>query len=229
MKLKVCGARTPQDVRLLAESGADMVGLWFAVPNGHAELDLEQLASLAEVARDSGITPMLVTFTNDVPLLKHAVERTGVRWLQLHAYQPPPVVRGLRGSVSGELHIVKVVHMRDGRCLEQPFLSSYERAGTDYFLLDKVSSDGRIGSTGQRIDGTEVIQLADSLNRPFLLAGGISATNRTDYDSVVGHELFYGIDVDSSARNAEGLFESATVTELSRTWGSTRFRERATA
>jgi phosphoribosylanthranilate isomerase len=148
-----------------------------------------------------------------------------VTWIQLHAYQPPPVVRWLRASFPGELNLVKVLHMRDGACVERPFLSSYERAGTDSFLLDKVSTDGRIGSTGQRLSSTEVIEVVDTLNRPFLLAGGISSDNRADYDPVVSHDLFYGVDVDSAARNADGSFESTSVASLSRVWGTARQQE----
>lgn len=229
MMLKVCGATTEADVRLLADAGADMVGLWFSVPAGRADLSVDRLAVLAAEARACGIIPILVTFSSDLPLLRHAIEASGVTWIQLHAYQPPPVIRGLRATFTGELNLVKVLHMRDGACVEKPFLSSYERAGTDYFLLDKVSADGRIGSTGQRLSSAEVMEVVDTLHRPFLLAGGISSDNRADYDPVVSHALFYGVDVDSAARNADGLFESSSVANLSRVWGTARRKEAVAA
>jgi len=141
-----------------------------------------------------------------------------LRWLQLHAYQSPAVVRALRAAIPGELTIVKVVHLHAGRCLERRFIPSYERAGTDLFLLDAVTEDGRIGSTGQQLRGSDVIDLVPALTRPFLLAGGISAHNRADYESVVEHPQFFGIDVDTAARDDRGRFELASVTDLTRGW-----------
>ena len=81
-------------------------------------------------------------------------------------------------------------------------LASYEKAGVDVFLFDVVSDDGRVGSTGQAIDPAVVAPLADKLNRPFLLAGGISAINRDDYAALAAHPRFLGIDVDTNARTS---------------------------
>lgn len=217
--LKVCGATTLDDITLLAAAGADFVGLWHGVPGGHANLSVEELTVLAAAARATRrLQPVLVTFISDVDVLRDVVERTGLRWLQLHAYQSPAVVRALRAAIPGELTIVKVVHLRAGRCLERRFIPSYERAGTDLFLLDAVTEDGRIGSTGQQLRGSDVIDLVPALTRPFLLAGGISAHNRADYESVVEHPQFFGIDVDTAARDDRGRFESASVTDLTRGW-----------
>ena len=217
--LKVCGARTLADIELLAAAGADFVGLWHGVPGGHADLSADEVAELAAAARDTGrLRPVLVTFSSDVDLLADVLARTGIRWLQLHAYQSPAVVRGLRARFPDELTIVKVVHLADGYCVERPLIRAYERAGTDIFLLDKVTEDGRIGSTGQQLRGAEVAELVPLFTRPFVLAGGISAHNKADYAGVVDHPRFYGIDVDSAARDEGGRFRPAFVSQLRQGW-----------
>lgn len=217
--LKVCGATTLDDITLLAASGADFVGLWYGVPGGHADLSREELTVLAAAATATGrLQPVLVTFISDVDVLRDVVERTGLRWLQLHAYQSPAVVRALRAAVPGELIIVKAVHMLAGKCLERRFIPSYERAGTDLFLLDVATEDGRVGSTGQQLLESDVIDLVPYLTRPFLLAGGISAHNRADYESVVEHPQFFGIDVDTAARDDRGRFAPTIVSDLTRSW-----------
>lgn len=216
--LKVCGARTLADIELLAAAGADFVGLWHGVPGGHAELSVAEAIELAAAARDTGrLRPVLVTFSSDVDVLADVLRRTGIRWLQLHAYQSPAVVKGLRARVH-DLTIVKVVHLADGYCVERPLIRSYERAGTDIFLLDKVTEDGRIGSTGQQLRGAEVAELVPLFTRPFVLAGGISAQNKADYVGVVDHPRFYGIDVDSAARDEGGRFRLAFVSQLRQGW-----------
>lgn len=224
--LKVCGATTKADVELLASSGADLVGLWHGVADGPAEVSVDEVTSLAEAARATGrLEPTLVTFLSDVEVLRRIIERTGISWVQLHAYQMPGMISALRRSVATDLTIVKVLHLKNGKCLERPLIKSYERAGVDVFLLDVVSSTGQIGSTGQRLDAEDVAGLVPTFSKPFLLAGGISADNSADYETVVRHPQFHGIDVDTGARNRSGGFERKNITEISRGWRTARHVE----
>ena len=217
--LKVCGATTKADVELLASSGADLVGLWHGVADGPSEVSVEQVTTLAKAARATGrLEPTLVTFLSDVEVLRHIVERTGISWIQLHAYQMPAMIRALKQAVGTELTIVKVLHLKNGKCLERPLIKAYEAAGVDVFLLDVVTSDGQIGSTGQRLQASDVVDLVPSFNRPFLLAGGISAHNSTDYETVTRHPQFHGIDVDTGARDRSGRFERKNISDISRGW-----------
>lgn len=223
--LKVCGATTVDDVRLVASAGADLVGLWYGIPGGHADLPVADLVTLAAAAGVTGIRPVLVTFASDPAELSDVVSRTGVRWLQLHAYQPPAVVRAIRSAIPGELTIIKVLHVDGGKCVERPLIPAYERAGTDLFLLDAVGGQGRVGSTGQRLAAADVLGVVAAVDRPFLLAGGISATNRPDYDPVVGHPLYAGIDVDTAARDGRGRFDAAAITAIVRAWSTAQHHD----
>jgi phosphoribosylanthranilate isomerase len=168
--------------------------------------------------RTDRVEPVLVTFLHDAEAVLRVVRRTGVRWVQLHGYQRPAMVHALKAAPRLDLTVVKVLHVQDGRCLERPFIGAYERAGTDWFLLDTATDDGRVGSTGQRLPATAVAELADLVSRPFLLAGGISADNRTDYDTVLDHPRFLGIDVDSAARDDRGSFHGGRIRALRSHW-----------
>jgi phosphoribosylanthranilate isomerase len=217
--LKVCGATTRAQVDLLAEAGAHLVGLWYAVPGGRADLTLGRAVDLAAAVRDTGAAqPVLVTFAHDVRLLREAVQRTGARWVQLHAYQPPAVVRALRDALDDDVRLVKVLHLRAGACLEQRLVAAYERAGTDVFLLDSLRDDGQVGSTGQPLDTRAALDLVSQLTRPFLLAGGIQAGNRSHYAGLASHPGLLGIDVDSAARDRHGEFDRHRVRDLARAW-----------
>ena len=63
-----------------------------------------------------------------------------------------------------------------------------------------------------------VAPLLDKLTRPFLLAGGISADNRSEYEKLVAHPLFLGIDVDTNARGPDGKVDGARVDAITRAW-----------
>ena len=215
--LKVCGATTMDDVRLLAAAGADYIGLWYGVPGGPADLTLEAVTALAAATREAGAEPVIVTFLSDVDALREVLDRSGVTHLQLHAFQTPATVRALRGAVPGGLTVIKVLHLRDGRCLEERFIGSYERAGTALFLLDKVTADGRVGSTGHRLSPAEVGALLPRLSVPFLLAGGITA-DRGEHALLAADPRFAGVDVDTAARDATGAFEPTLVSAIANAW-----------
>ncbi|SDI44248.1 phosphoribosylanthranilate isomerase [Actinokineospora alba] len=224
--LKICGATTTDEVDLLAAAGADLVGLWHGVPGGRAELSLDRTAELAAAARSTGVSrPMLVTFLSDPERLAEVLERTGIEWVQLHAYQSPSVVRALRESVPSGVTIVKVLHLADDGCVERRLIPAYERAGTDVFLFDRVGADGRVGSTGVRLPEAAVADLVPRLNRQFLLAGGITAGNRVDYPWLTAQPGFLGIDVDTAARDERGQFDANAVAAIAVGWGTKRARE----
>ncbi|MDQ3577754.1 MAG: N-(5'-phosphoribosyl)anthranilate isomerase [Actinomycetota bacterium] len=220
--LKVCGATSATDVALLAASGADLVGLWHGVPGGHAELSLADITSPAAAARAAGIEPVLVTFGKDVEVLGTVLRLTGIRWVQLHAYQLPGTVAALHAAMPGELTVMKVLHVRSGTCVERPLVGAYERAGTDLFLLDTLTEDGRVGSTGRQLDAADALAVAELTHRPFLLAGGLSSDNRRDFDAVAAHPRYAGIDVDTAARGTDGRFTRAAVRGIARAWHTAR-------
>ncbi|MFF5449530.1 N-(5'-phosphoribosyl)anthranilate isomerase [Streptomyces sp. NPDC012888] len=223
--LKVCGATSREDVELLGAAGADLIGLWRGVPGGHADLPPGRFTALAEACRAAGAAapgrpapePMLVTFLRTPAAILDAARTADVRWLQLHGYQPPGVVAAIKRGWP-EATVVKVLHVTGDACPERPLLASYERAGTDLFLFDAVGAGGRVGSTGRSLEPDVVIDLAEATSRPFLVAGGISAANRTHYEKVAAHPRFAGVDVDTAARDRTGAFCARSVADIREQW-----------
>jgi phosphoribosylanthranilate isomerase len=221
-RLKVCGITEPREIDTLAAEAVDFVGLWHGVPGGPAELPLEDWRALAAAAAAApGLQPVLVTFLKDAAVLGEALSGSGVTWVQLHGYQTPGTVRAVKRLGEGML-VIKVLHVRGRECVEESLIGSYEKAGVDVFLLDAVTDDGRVGSTGHSLDAEYAWSLAERMTRPFLLAGGISAANRGDYDRLAGHPRFLGVDVDTSARGADGKVAAANVAAISRAWKGDR-------
>jgi phosphoribosylanthranilate isomerase len=218
-RLKVCGIVEPAELETLAAAHVDLVGLWLGVPGGPHDLPLERWRELAAraAASDGGPAPVLVTFTKDAEVLREALSAAPVEWVQLHGYPTPGFVRKVK-AVSDRVKVIKVLHVRGGECVEASLIGSYEKAGADVFLFDTVSDDGRVGSTGLSLDADVVAGLVDRLQRPFLLAGGISATNRERYEQLAAHPLFFGIDVDTNARGSDGRIAADSVGAITRAW-----------
>ena len=217
-RVKVCGITQPSEIGLLTDERADFVGLWLAVPGGPHDLAPEEWQALAEdAAGRPQPTPVLVTFTKDVEVLREAVSRTRVRWIQLHGYPTPGFVRKVK-AIGPDVRVIKVLHVKGDECVEAALIGSYEKAGTDVFLFDTVSADGRVGSTGESLDAAVVESLIGRLTRPFLLAGGISAANPDRYEALRRHPLFLGIDVDTNARGDDGAIAAEPVRSIVAAW-----------
>ncbi len=215
MKIKVCGVTERAEVELLGRCGVDGAGLWHWVTGGDAELTRSAFARRAADARACDVEPVLVTFAAD-PEPVHALARACViKYVQLHAYQLPKVVAALRRP---GLHLVKVLHVRGGRCVEERLIDAYERAGVDSFLLDVTSGDGSVGSTGEALPPTVAARLADRLTRPFYIAGGITGAAREAYGDLLSHPGFRGIDVSTGARDRTGRVCSQRITAIDEAW-----------
>jgi phosphoribosylanthranilate isomerase len=217
-RVKVCGITELPEIDVLATEHVDFVGLWFGVPGGPADLPLGEWRRLAGAAAGKrGLAPVLVTFAKDVELLGEALAGSHVSWVQLHGYQPPGFVRRVKG-IAPDVRVLKVLHVQGQKCVEEPLLGSYEKAGVDVFLLDAVAEDGRVGSTGQTLDAGFAASLAEQITRPFLLAGGISAGNRADHEALANHRRFLGIDVDTNARGPDKRISAERVRAISQAW-----------
>jgi len=222
MKIKVCGVSgetAESDIELLGRAGVDAVGLWHGVPGGDADLSRAKLVRYAAMARANEVEPVIVTFESDAAALAHAVNDSGAKWVQLHAYQLPMVVQELKASVRRlGVKVVKVLHVRGRRCVDVRLVAAYERAGVDAFLLDVATPDGRVGSTGESIAPDVAAGVADHLSRPFYLAGGISATGSETYEELARHPGFAGIDVHTGARDAAGRLRARRIGAIDRAW-----------
>lgn len=216
MLVKVCGARSAPEVERIAGSGANLVGLWHGVPGA---VPTRQVAALATAA-PSGLQPVLVTFLDAVQPLRTAISETGVRWLQLHGFQQPAVVRAVKADPS--ITVIKVLHVDDTECAEQPLIPAYERAGADLFLIDHMPDRDRLGSTGSRPPTALVLRVAERLRRPFLLAGGITALLDEDHHRIAEHPLFAGVDVDTAVRDERGGISRTRCAEIAQAWRSLR-------
>lgn len=216
-RLKVCGITEAAEVEVLAAQGVDLAGLWLGVPGGPHDLPQERWRALAQRAAAEGLAPVLVTFAKDPDLLADALRGSAVQWVQLHGYPTPGTVRKVK-AIDPDIRMIKVLHVRGDECVEASLIGSYEKAGVDVFLFDTVSDDGRVGSTGLPLNAEVVADLVQRVTRPFLLAGGISAANRSRYARLAAHPLFLGIDVDTNARGEDGRISADSVAAISRAW-----------
>lgn len=219
VQLKACGATNGADLGALGLGGATLAGLWWGIPGSARSLTDEDVEALAESCRAiDGLQPCLVTFSADATELAALMIRSRISWVQLHAFQTPKMVAELRRLLPPDAVIVKVFHLQGGACLEKPYFGAYRRAGTDIAIFDAMTSDGRIGSTGQEVPAEALLATAQSLDLPFLVAGGVTADNAAAHAALRELPNYRGVDADSATRGPDGAFSAANIESIGAAW-----------
>ena len=212
MELKVCGVVNEHELLELDRLGVDYAGLWFHIPKGKYELSKERFKVLSHTDVKN-VRCIGVTMDGDAGRIVDFILDANLCALQLHGFQLPTVISTLRGQLDGAVEIIKVLHIREEQCLEQPFIDRYIEAGTDAFILDCFISRDKIGSTGQRASLNIITKLIDQLgsNKVFI-AGGL------DEEAISGLHAYSGlrgVDVDTGARK-QGRISTQLVQALAR-------------
>ncbi|HIW28732.1 MAG TPA: phosphoribosylanthranilate isomerase [Candidatus Luteococcus avicola] len=183
MFIKVCGLKTPDDVRVATDAGADAVGFVHNTASVRS-IPLEQVADLAALV-PAGVASVLVV--NDLPVADaiDAARASGVDVLQLHGpgYGREDVAR----VVASGLRVWRATSLADGDDLR---VGAF---GEEALLLDSA-----VPGSGETWD---LSGLAEPPHGHWLLAGGLSPVNVADAIRAVRP---WGVDVSSGVEVTRG-------------------------
>jgi phosphoribosylanthranilate isomerase len=160
LKIKVCGMKQPDNIRLLSDLPIDMMGFIFypRSPRYAGNLEPDVLKIIPEKIKKVGV------FVNaeKTEILKTA-KRYGLNILQLHGTETPELCHSLRDE---GYEIIKVFSIANAEDLENCAL--YENV-CNYFLFD--TKTAAYGGSGQTFDWS-ILSEYKGLT-PFFLSGGI--------------------------------------------------------
>ena len=206
IKIKVCGITTVEDARLVAEAGADYIGVLIEVESSPRRLSVAQARPICE----RSTLPVVTLFFNwEVERIQRAIEALHPHAVQLLGQETPSLVRTLKRM--GTCELWKSIHLPP-RGLGEINIDEYQDransmvdAGIDAILIDTVVSspqDGpRYGGTGQVSNWDTARRLVEVIPVPVFLAGGINPENVQQAIELV-HP--YGIDLCSGLEFAPG-------------------------
>lgn len=220
LEIKICGATSEQEVSAVSTAGADLVGLWWGVSGSPLSLPEADLESLADAARRHGSTPCMVTFERTAERIAARLQDSRIRVVQLHGFQPPDVALRLR-RLAPAVRILKVLHIEGSTCLDSRWIEGYQRAGVDGFILDAVVGS-RVGSTATGVSPSVAATILDRVSLPTLIAGGLGPTVSEAHRVLLGHPRLEGIDVDSAARDCDGVLEHGRARAICAAWRDAR-------
>lgn len=175
-KIKLCGLSRSCDIETANELKPEYVGFVFA-PKSKRYVSMEKAAVLKEKLNSEILA--VGVFVNENPAIIEELLKKGIiDMVQLHGGESDEYVRQLR--IITDKPIIQAFSIDK----EQDVLAANE-CSADYVLLDS-----KTGGTGTVFDWT----LIKKINRPYFLAGGLSAFN---VGGAVNLLKPYGVDVSS--------------------------------
>lgn len=181
-KIKICGLSRPQDIDYVNEARPDWCGFIINFPKSHRNVTPEQVRAL-RAGLDPSILPVGVFVDQPVEEIARLLNSGAISIAQLHGREGPDDIAALRALAPG-CQVWKAFQIRSAADLEAALASP-----ADLVLLD--SGQG----TGQTFDWS----LIAGADRPFLLAGGLTADNIPQAVAAVhpyGLDLSSGVETD---------------------------------
>lgn len=188
MKIKICGIRRPEDVDIVNTYRPDYIGFVFA-PTWR-QITVDTACSLKAQLHPE-IKSVGVFVNQPIELLVETLTRGAAQFLQLHGQENASYEKELvhalaeKGIKNPEEHLIRAYRIRSAEDFDH-----IPDTRAPLLLLDAYSPDA-IGGTGEAFDWTMI----KNIEKPFFLAGGISAENVLDAMQSVQP---FGIDASSS-------------------------------
>ncbi len=191
-RVKICGITSIRDALVVADSGADAIGLVF-YPRSPRHVTIAQAAEIVEAIPPfvSTVALFLDARAEDI---RAVLEQVPVDLLQFHGDECPPDC-----AQYGRPYI-KAIGMKGGTNV-QAYADTYPDAKG--FLLDS-HAVGEAGGTGQRFDWS----MTPALGKPVVLAGGLNPGNAAE--AVITARPF-GLDVSSGVESEPGIKDPEKV------------------
>ena len=193
-RIKFCGMTRAEDVRLAVALGVDFIGMVFAERSPRL-LGIEAAVALrALVPERIGVVALLMDNPRETVL--EVVSAVKPDHLQFHGGEDDSFCRGFG------LPFLKAIAM--GGDPDAALASLPEYPSAQAFLFDGHGA-GEQGGSGKLFDWTH---LPATLDRPFLLAGGLTQDNVA---LAIGSARPWGVDVSSGIESAPGVKDAAKM------------------
>lgn len=155
-KLKICGIRRDEDIRMVNEIMPEYIGFVFA--KSKRQIDLETAIKL-KAKLDPSIKSVGVFVNEAIENVVKIVNSGAIDLIQLHGNESDGYIKELKSLVS--INIIKAVIIDDN------FKKDINYPNVDFYLIDSGAGSGKA------FDWTCDLQL----DKPLFIAGGIGINN----------------------------------------------------
>ena len=192
-RIKICGLTCEQDVRAVANSGADALGLVF-YEKSPRHISISQAAQLVH-AVPPFVTAVGLFVNPSVEYVREVLAHVSLDVLQFHGEETPEFCRQF-----GKPYL-KAIRVKAGVDLVE---CAARYADAQGLLLDAFV-EGTQGGTGESFDWALIPQ---KLPLPVILSGGLHAGNVA---AAVRQVQPYAVDVSSGVEASKGIKDAAKI------------------
>jgi phosphoribosylanthranilate isomerase len=197
-RVKICGITRPEDAIAAVKHGADAIGLVFYGPsprNVGIEIAAEIVSALPPFVSKVGL--FVNASANDI---ESVLRRVSLDCLQFHGDE------SATDCAQINLPYYKAIRVKDDTNLLQ-YASYYEQAKA--LLLDTYS-EASVGGTGQVFDWGLI---PETLGKPLILAGGLTAENVA---AAIRQVNPYAVDVSGGVEASKGIKDEIKIASFMR-------------
>ena len=194
MKIKICGIKEEQIIKLLVDLKVDYAGfIFYKKSKRFLEYEIAK-KYVAEYNNRINFVGVFVDESLD-KLIRHITE-INLKFVQLHGNEKPEYIRLLKEAIP-YLNVIKA--FRVGEDFQRDILKKYESLDLFGFLFDTYKK-GQAGGTGETFNWEKVKYLRDYKN--IIISGGINGTNVVEAISLFNPFI---IDINSGVEIAPGI------------------------
>jgi len=198
-RVKICGITRTEDAQLVIDAGADAIGLVF----------YEKSPRFVNNEQAQEICQMVPAFVSCVALFKDADERTirttlenvEIDLIQFHGSESAAFCEQFT------LPYIKALGMKAEHCDANYLIANAKNYVMAKALLLDGHAPGDAGGTGETFDWSSI----DDINKPVILAGGLTAVNVKQAIEMV-HP--FAVDVSSGVESAPGVKDKSKIAEF---------------
>ena len=193
VRVKICGITRVEDALAAVVQGADAIGLVFYAPSPRA-VSIEQAAAIAK--QIPAFVSVVGLFVNaEESFVKEVIAQVPLDLLQFHGDETP------EQCARYGLPFIKAVRVKSDTNLVQ---CAKDYSASRALLLDTYT-EGVAGGTGHVFDWGLI---PPDLNKPVVLAGGLTAENVA---AAIQQVKPYAVDVSGGVEASKGIKDAAKI------------------
>jgi len=212
LPVKICGITNEEDACMVADAGADYIGVIIDFPGSPRSITLQRACSILSSSK----LPVVALISQmDKGQTMEILDRLQPCALQLIGEEAPALVNELKGETGcviwkslhfpvrgqGEIDLDSALRK----------VNSYLETGVDALVLDTFERTGRRGGTGKMFDWGIGRELVRQIHGKVFLAGGITPNN---VKQAIEEIRPYGIDLSSGVERSVGRKDAEKLHSL---------------
>ncbi|MDP8258071.1 MAG: phosphoribosylanthranilate isomerase [Candidatus Aadella gelida] len=215
VKVKICGITNIEDAEAASRYGADLLGFIF-VEGTPRYIEKSSAGKIIETLNSSGFSDIKkvgLFIDEEIDSVVDAVSLCGLDCVQLAGSETPAYCSILKEKLlekcERNINIIKVFKVAE-KILPNGSYDITEYENVDNYIFDTFDPQ-KAGGIGKQFDCEIILREKDKLQKPFFIAGGLTADKVQD---IVQTVTPYGVDVSSGVEREPGKKDAVLLKEF---------------